>query len=235
MAEQPRWQRDEMTLPGVDFADAGEVNAHVRMVRDDQAGFQAAASLIGLGPDSTLIDVGAGAGGFAVYAAARCRHVIAVDVSEAMLCIARERARSAGLTNISFVHAGFLTYEHARSPVDAVVSHVALHHLPDAWKVIGLTRLAAMLKSGGRFHLRDVVHTFDPREYVAAFDRFVSGAVKQFGPDMGARAEATIRDEFPTWDWIMEGMLRRAGFRIDLADYRGALGEYLCTRVPRME
>ena len=39
-----------------------------------------------------------------------------------------------------------------------------------------------------------------------------------------------MRDEFPTWNWIIEGMLRRAGFRIDLADYRGSLAEYLCTK-----
>ena len=47
---------------------------------------------------------------------------------------------------------------------------------------------------------------------------------------MVPRAEATIREEFPTFDWIMEGILRRAGFRIDLADYRAGLAEYLCTK-----
>ena len=231
MIGRPRWQRDEMALPGVDFADAGEAGAHVRMVTDDAARFDAIIQRIGLRPEATLVDIGAGGGGFAIHAAGRCRQVIAVDVSEAMLDIARQRATSAGATNIRFVHAGFLTYEHADPAADVIVSHAALHHLPDAWKAIALTRLAAMLAPLGRLHVQDVVYAFAPAQYRAAFDRFVAGAVGHFGPEMAPRAEATIRDEFPTWDWILEGMLRRAGFRIDLADYRGELAEYLCTKV----
>ncbi len=87
-----------------------------------------------------------------------------------MLSVARAKAQSTGMDNIKFVLAGFLTYEHAASPVDVIVSHTALHHLPDAWKLIGLTRLATMLKHIGRFHLMDVVHTFDPTDYIEAFD-----------------------------------------------------------------
>jgi cyclopropane fatty-acyl-phospholipid synthase-like methyltransferase len=183
-----------------------------------------------LGQGQVLIDVGAGAGAFAVCAAGHCEKVYAVDVSPEMLQLARQRASDAGVENIEFDCAGFLTYEHAGPPADVVVSHVALHHLPDAWKLVGLTRLAAMLRPGGKLHLMDVVHRFDPREYAKAFDAFVEGAVEHFGPEMRPRVEATIRDEFPTWDWIMEGMLRRAGFHIDLADYRGGLAEYLCTK-----
>ena len=233
MNEQATWQRNEMTHPGVDFADPAEVDAHVRIVKDNTDEFESAVQRLDLRPENTLIDLGAGAGGFAIHAAKCCRKVYAVDVSEPMLAMAREKARTAGTTNIRFIHAGFLTYEHAGEPVDAIVSHVALHHLPDAWKQIALTRLAAILQEGGRLHLKDVVHTFDPRNYAAAFDRFVGGAIELFGPAIGPKAEAAIRDEFPTWDWIMEGMLRRAGFRIDLADYRGGLAEYLCMKESR--
>ena len=232
MNKQPKWQRDETVHPGVNFSDPAQVAAHVRMVQDNAAHFDSIIDQIGLKQDHTLIDLGAGAGGFAIRAAGRCRKVYAVDVSKAMLSVARAKAQSAGMGNIKFVLAGFLTYEHAASPVDVIVSHVALHHLPDVWKLVGLIRLASMLKQNGRFHLMDVVHTFDPTDYIEAFDQFVRGAGEHFGSDMIPRAEATIREEFPTFDWIMEGILRRAGFRIDLADYRVGLAEYLCTKGP---
>ena len=232
MRHRPKWQRDETTHPGVDFADGAEVDAHVRMIEDDPAHFDSIIKRLDLQSRHTLIDVGAGAGGFAIRAARQCKQVYAVDVSEAMLNVARKKAREAGTGNISFVQGGFLTYEHAGPPVDVIVSHTALHHLPDTWKLIGLTRLAEMTKDGGRLHLMDVVHTFDPSDYAEAFNAFVRGAAEHFGREMIPKAEATIRQEFPTWDWIIEGMLRRAGFRIDLADYRGGLAEYLCTKCP---
>ena len=81
--------------------------------------------------------------------------------------------------------------------------------------MIGLTRLATMLKHAGRFHLMDVVHTFDPADYVEAFDRFVQGAGEHFGQEMVPKAEATIREEFPTFDWIMEEITRLSGFQFN--------------------
>ena len=232
MRQPPRWQRDESRHPGVDFADPGEVAAHQRMALRNEGELEARAERLGLGPGQVLIDVGAGAGAFAVCAARRCEKVYAVDVSAEMLRLARRRATEAGVENIEFACAGFLTYQHAGPPADVVTSHVALHHLPDAWKLIGLTRVAAMLRPGGRLHLMDVVYSFDPQDYAMAFDAFVAAAVEHFGPDVQPRAEATVRDEFPTWDWILEGMLRQAGFHIDLANYRGGLAEYLCTKSP---
>jgi putative AdoMet-dependent methyltransferase len=53
------------------------------------------------------------------------------------------------VANIEFVHAGFLTYAHRDEAADAVVSRMALHHLPDFWKVVALDRVRALLKKGG--------------------------------------------------------------------------------------
>ncbi|MCX6674218.1 MAG: hypothetical protein NTY37_10625, partial [Methanothrix sp.] len=40
-----------------------------------------------------------------------------------------------------------------------------------------------------------------------------------------------VRDEFGTYDWIMEGIIKRSGFRIDAAEYRdGFQTTYICTR-----
>jgi hypothetical protein len=61
------------------------------------------------------------------------------------------------LSNIEVEQAGFLTYEHEGTPADFVYTRNALHHLPDFWKALALTRIAAMLKPSGVLRLRDLV------------------------------------------------------------------------------
>ncbi len=40
-----------------------------------------------------------------------------------------------------------------------------------------------------------------------------------------------VKNEFSTYDWIMEGMIRRSGFHIDMAEYgAGFQTTYLCTK-----
>lgn len=73
----------------------------------------------------------------------------AVDVSEVMIQQAVRKAQSAKISNIAFIHAGFLSYEHQEEPADIVLTRVALHHLPDFWKQVALLRMNAMLKMGG--------------------------------------------------------------------------------------
>lgn len=42
---------------------------------------------------------------------------------------------------------------------------------------------------------------------------------------------AHLSREYSTYDWILEGLLERAGFRIDQAiSTGGVLGDYFCTR-----
>jgi putative AdoMet-dependent methyltransferase len=96
-----------------------------------------------------VIDIGSGTGTFAIQVAQRCAIVYAVDVSKAMLDRAQSKAAEAGVSNIVFHHAGFLTYEHNEAPVDAVVTTFAFHHLPDFWKGIALKRVHGMLQPGG--------------------------------------------------------------------------------------
>lgn len=40
-----------------------------------------------------------------------------------------------------------------------------------------------------------------------------------------------IREEYSTFDWIMEELLKRAGFSIDEVDYSdGFMAVYVCTK-----
>lgn len=74
-------------------------------------------------PDWTVLDVGGGAGRYALPLALRCRHVTVVDPSESMVKVLREAASEAGIHNLSIVQD---VWEEARvGPADAVLcSHV---------------------------------------------------------------------------------------------------------------
>jgi cyclopropane fatty-acyl-phospholipid synthase-like methyltransferase len=149
-----------------------------------------------------------------------------------MLDYTRQKAEKAGITNMMFCRGGFLTYDHQADPVDALVSVAALHHLPDFWKLVGLRRAAQMLITGGRMHLFDVVFPSNRVDYTADFDRWVQSTAAQVGADFAAEVETHIRDEHSTYDWVMEGFLRQAGFHIDSATYADDMfgATYLCTK-----
>jgi len=85
-----------------------------------------------------------------------------VDISPAMLQLLRERAAAAGVANLECVQAGFLSYQHAGPPADAVYTRNALHQLPDFWKALALDRIGRMLRPGGVLRLRDLIYDFQP-------------------------------------------------------------------------
>lgn len=104
--------------------------------------------LLKLNANSTVSDMGAGTGAFALHAAKHCQKVYALDVSSAMLNRCQKKCGEMWLSNVLYCHGGFLTYEHEAMPAEAIVSIAALHHLPDFWKLVALTRAAEMLKVG---------------------------------------------------------------------------------------
>jgi cyclopropane fatty-acyl-phospholipid synthase-like methyltransferase len=225
---------DEFAAAGVDYRSPEEAAAydamHQRFRRYDE---QTAAILgaLDLGPEATVIDMGAGTGAFAIHAARHLRRVYAVDVSAAMLARCREKARAAGLRNVRCRVGGFLTYRHADAPADAMVSVAALHHLPDFWKLVGLRRAAAMLRPGGKLFLFDIVFPSEAPD----LDRRLTGWVRSIrakaGPRLAREAETHVRSEHSTYDWVMEGLLRHAGFCIGRKQYGdGFQASYVCTR-----
>jgi ubiquinone/menaquinone biosynthesis C-methylase UbiE len=233
-ARPPAWRYNEMKPCGFNYNNfilARIYDTYHGMFRDYRAESEAIVAQLGLDASATVLDMGCGTGAFALNAAAHYDTVHAVDVSKAMLSRARRKARKVGLRNIRFHHGGFLTYEHQAEPVDAVSTSVALHHLPDFWKFVGLTRLASMLKPGGRLYLFDVVFSFDIAQYESCFNRFVQRMSVQMGPNGETESQTHLREEYSTCDWILEGMLEKAGFAIDAKDYRdGFLATYLCTK-----
>jgi SAM-dependent methyltransferase len=133
------WMLDELAQAGREHLDPGFVAGFDRKQGyPDFAGDLAVLADHGIGSTSTLVDLGAGTGRFALAAAPRVGRVVAVDVSPAMQAALRDRATTAGLANIESVQAGFLTYQHTGSPADAVFTRNALHQVPDFWKALAL-------------------------------------------------------------------------------------------------
>ncbi len=182
---------------------------------------------LGLGPDTTLVDLGAGTGLLSAAVAPLCGRVVAVDPSPAMLAAAL--ARDA----FECVEAGFLSYEHRGEPPTIVYSRNALHHLPDFWKAIALERIARMLAPGGTLVLRDIVYSFAPDEAEDVLEAWFAAAPAD--PKDGwtrAELEAHVRVEHSTFSWLLEPMLERAGFEIADAWYAESrtYARYVCTR-----
>ncbi len=94
-------------------------------------------------------------------------------------------------------------------------------------------RIAAMLRDEGKFFLRDVVFSFDIRNYESSIEKFISRSSEMVGDEFSRRTAAHVKNEYSTMGWIMEGMIERAGFNILRKDYReGFIGSYFCTKIP---
>jgi putative AdoMet-dependent methyltransferase len=207
----PDWQWDEMKQVGTDFTDEAEVEQYDRRMagfRDVDAENRKLLGVLGLPQGSSLLEIGCGTGRFSRAAAAEGLVVTAIDVSLTMIRYVEKKAAEEGLKGLATRHAGFLTMDFSDETFDAALSGAALHHLPDAWKLVGLRNVARVLKPGGQFLLGDVVFPTAAGEAPeVTFEKFV----KSF---TGKRIEAAghVAREFSTYDWIMEGLLRRAGF-----------------------
>ena len=226
---------DEIALAGPEHLDSAYVESYDRKARVEPDEDLALLREHGLNPDSTLVDLGAGTGTFALAAAAHCRRVIAVDVSPAMVAAIRRKTEQAAITNVECVQAGFLSYEHAGPPPDAIYTRNALHHLPDFWKAVALRRMAQLLRPGGVLYLRDLVFAFDLRdahEFVGAW--LETGRENPEDGWTREELEVHLRDEHSTFNWLLEPMIEQAGFRIDWAWHGGlrVYAHYIC-RIPR--
>ncbi|MEJ7583288.1 MAG: methyltransferase domain-containing protein [Acidimicrobiales bacterium] len=229
-----RWWLDEEAHAGAEHLDPQYVLGY-----DRKAGFDPTEDIDelrsrGMGPDSVVVDLGAGTGGFAVAVAPLCRHVVAVDVSPAMTAALRERVRTLDLGNVTVVEGGFLSYEHLGPPADVVFTRNALHQLPDFWKGIALARVASILRPGGTLRLRDLVFDFAPKRAEESIEAWMAGAVTD--PAVGWTVDELaehVRGEHSTYSWLLDAMLDRTGFEIVRREFRrSAYGAYTCTRRP---
>ena len=100
-------------------------------------------------PGMEVLEFGCGSGATAIAHAPHARHIQAIDISRAMLDIARGKAAAAGVTNITFERAGIDDYAVADGSYDIVLGLSILHLLAD--RDAAIAKVHRLLKPGGFF------------------------------------------------------------------------------------
>jgi hypothetical protein len=127
-----------------------------------------------------------------------------------------------------------LTYEHVGRLADFIYSRYALHHLPDFWKALALSRLRRMLRAGAVLRPWDVVYDFAPAEAEARIEAWcATGGDTAQAEWSRAELEEHVRDEHSTFTWLLEPMIARSGFEIAHAEHSedGIFAKYLLRAV----
>jgi ubiquinone/menaquinone biosynthesis C-methylase UbiE len=227
------WIYDEFKHIGVDFADPQQVQTYDARQQTHLENEKWLVERLKIGASATVIEFGSGTCAFSLAAAMAGAQVTAVDISRAMLDYGRSKAEASSCANLQLVHAGFLTYDHhQQAPVDFVVTKFAFHHLPDFWKAFALRHIYSLLKPGGIFYLQDVVYSFASTDTEQHINHWIDTITSDpDGSFSRADFEMHVRDEYSTFGWIIEGLLRQEGFRIQQANYyQPTYAEYLCLK-----
>lgn len=112
--------------------------------------FYAAASDFTLPPSAQVIDLGAGTGILSARVLEKnpTAQIELLDVSEKMLEQARLRLAGA---NVKYTLSDFASWNPQPRSFDAVISALAIHHIPDAEKIALYKKIFGAMKDGGIF------------------------------------------------------------------------------------
>jgi 2-polyprenyl-3-methyl-5-hydroxy-6-metoxy-1,4-benzoquinol methylase len=216
------WYYNERNRIGLDTAVATIYDNH------DGSDLRARAALKMLGVERgwRIADIGCGNGVLATEAALMGAQVDAIDISHAMLALAEIYA-SDRKARVRTQSAGLLSFSYQPETYDLIVSEFTLHHLPDFWKVVALSRIYRALKPGADFYLRDIVYVSMPDGSERDVEQWADFNIKNH--DFSRESVVThMRDEYSTFGWVMERMLTDVGFALLSADYHAPLhGTYL--------
>jgi 2-polyprenyl-3-methyl-5-hydroxy-6-metoxy-1,4-benzoquinol methylase len=216
------WYYNERRQIGLDSAVASIYDRH----DDSDLRARAALTMLGVKPGWRVADIGCGNGVLATEAALMGAEVDAVDISPAMLALAKVYARDRK-ASVRTQSAGLLSFAYQPNSYDLIVSEFTLHHLPDFWKAVALSRIFAALKPGANFYLRDIVFVSMPDGSERDVAEWADFNIKNH--DFERDSVIThMREEHSTFGWVIERMLTETGFTLVSADYHAPLhGTYL--------
>ncbi|HSY56327.1 MAG TPA: class I SAM-dependent methyltransferase [Bradyrhizobium sp.] len=216
------WYYNQRRRLGLDSAVAAIYDRH----DDSDLRARAALAMLGVKAGWRLADIGCGNGVLACEAALMGAEVDAIDISPAMLALAQICARDRKVA-IRTQSAGLLSFAYQPNSYDLIVSEFTLHHLPDFWKAVALSRIFAALKPGASFYLRDIVFVSVPDGAERDVDEWADFSIKNHDFDRDS-VVTHMRDEYSTFGWVIERMLLDAGFVLTSVDYHAPLhGTYL--------
>jgi SAM-dependent methyltransferase len=142
-----------------------------------------------LRPGETVLDLGSGGGIDVLLSARRVGPqgtVYGLDMTDEMLALAEENARTAGATNVRFLKGYMETIPLPAESVDVVISNCVVNLSPDKPKV--LDEIARVLRPGGRLGISDIV----AEDRLTAQDRAERGSYT--GCVAGALSETEYRE-----------------------------------------
>src|ERR1700685_932110 len=216
------WYYNERRRIGLDSA----VASIYASADDSDTRARAALTMLGVQRGWRLADIGCGNGVLACEAALMGAEVDAIDISPAMLALASIQARDRKVA-IRAQSAGLLSFAYKPNSYDLIVSEFTLHHLPDFWKAVALSRIHAALKPGANFYLRDIVFVSLPDGAEPDVEAWADVSIKNHDFDRDS-VVTHMRDEYSTFGWVIERMLTDTGFTLVAADYHAPLhGTYL--------
>jgi len=101
-------------------------------------------------------------------------------------------------------------------------------------KAIALRRIADMLRPGGVLRLWDVVYSFEPADAERRIEAWIAETMTDDIEHGWTRAELAehFRDEHSTFTWVLEPMIKRAGFDMLDTNYSASsmFARYLCRK-----
>lgn len=146
-----------------------------------------------------------------------------------MLDYARQKYNA--IHNIEYIHSGFLGLNVHSLNVDAVYTKMALHHLPDFWKQVALNNISSITKPGGRLFYEDVIFSGDIEVIEHNIDRWINQFKQQTGEEFAKEVEMHVKEEFSTFDWVIENMIQKAGYNINTKlNQNEMIIRYICTK-----
>lgn len=124
-----------------------------RRMRDNNSGLNevleepAIRSLLPSLRDKSILDLGCGFGSFETFALEQgAANVLAIDISEKMLALARERVRD---ERVNFICQALEDFVPENGSYDLAISSLCLHYLQEV--EVPFRRIASALKPGGQF------------------------------------------------------------------------------------
>ena len=193
----------------------------------------------GIGPGMRVLDVGSGAGDVAFLAAdlvGDTGEVIGMDRSEAALDLARARAKTRSLHNVSFQEGDPVEATFAQ-PFDAVVGRLVLMYYADP--VVTLRRLVKHLQPSGvvAFHEPDInsIKSFPPAPTHDRCWRWIAETFRLLGTEirMGMKLHsAFVAAGLPAPSGRLQAIV---GSGVSASDWLQVVAELTGTLLPEMK